>query len=101
MKRYFKYKTKDHNGGKLELPVFFPDATRGVLKTLDSNDIKKTKTQGILVNTYHLWQGVNVEVLKKFGGIKQFMNFDGAAISDSGGFQVMSIIKKGIVLPEN
>lgn len=77
--------------------MFFPDATRGVLKTLDSKDIKNTGTQGILVNTYHLWQGVNIDALKKFGGIRQFMNFDGAVISDSGGFQVMSVIKKGVV----
>ena len=92
MKKYFKYKK-----GQLELPVFFPDATRAVLKTLDSTDIKNTKTSGILVNTYHLWQGLGRQALKKFGGISSFMNFDGPIISDSGGFQVMSIIKKGIV----
>lgn len=38
--------------GKIELPVFFPDATRAVVKTVDSVDIKNTGTPGILVNTY-------------------------------------------------
>ena len=90
--KYFKYK-----GGTLPLPVFFPDATRAVLKTLDSTDIEKTSTPGILVNTFHLWQGLNKEILKKFGGIREFMNFHGVVISDSGGFQVMSIVKKGII----
>src|SRR3972149_10226369 len=76
-------------------PVFFPDATRGVLKTLDSLDIQNTQTPGILVNTYHLYREVGKEVIKKHDGIKSFMNWDRYAISDSGGFQVMSIAKKG------
>lgn len=38
------------------LPVFFPDATKAVLRTLDSTDIESTKTPGILVNTYHLYK---------------------------------------------
>lgn len=90
--RYFKSKF-----GKVPLPVFFPDATRAVLKTLDSIDIEGSKTPGILVNTFHLWQGLNKEILKKFGGIREFMNFKGAVISDSGGFQVMSIVKKAVI----
>lgn len=89
-KKYFKYA-----GGKLPLPVFFPDATRGVVKTLDSLDIEGTKTPGILVNTYHLWHGLPPAILKKYGGIREFMNWKGAVISDSGGFQVMSVVKKG------
>jgi len=87
-KRFFKYK-----GGKLSLPVFFPDATRAVVKTLDFSDIELTKTPGVLVNTYHLWRGLGKDVLKKFGGIGEFMSWRGATISDSGGFQVMSLIK--------
>lgn len=89
--KFFKYKS-----GELPLPVFFPDATRGVLKTLDSTDIKNTKTKGVLVNTYHLWRELDKNLLLKFGGIKKFMNYDGAVISDSGGFQVMSVVKKGV-----
>lgn len=92
MKKYFKYK-----GGKLPLPVFFPDATRGVIKFLDTLDIEATKTTGLLVNTYHLWRELPNAVLTNFGGIRKFMNWKGAVISDSGGFQVMSVIKKGIV----
>ncbi len=90
-RKYFKSRN-----GKIPLPVFFPDATRAFVKTLDSIDIIGTKTPGILVNTYHLWRELNLGVLK-FEGIREFMNFRGAAISDSGGFQVMSVIKKGII----
>lgn len=87
--RNFKFK-----GGTLPLPVFFPDATRGVIRSLDTSDIEDTQTPGILVNTYHLLKEVGYERIKKFGGVKKFMDFKGAAISDSGGFQVGSLVKK-------
>jgi len=80
--------------GKIPLPVFFPDATRAVIKTLDSQDIKNTKTPGILVNTYHLYRELGSRVLKKYGGIRDFMDWEGGVISDSGGFQVMSLVKR-------
>ncbi len=89
-RQFFEYRN-----GKLELPVFFPDATRAVVRSLDSNDIESTKTPGVLVNTFHLWQELGTDVLKTFGGIQKFMNWKGGVISDSGGFQVMSVIKSG------
>lgn len=89
-KKYFK--TID--GEKLPYPVFFPDATRAVLRTLDSQDIANTKTPGILVNTYHLYAGLGKSVIEKHGGVRQFMSWSGGLITDSGGFQVMSIAKK-------
>lgn len=75
------------------LPVFFPDATRGLIKSLDTTDIENTKTNGILVNTYHLYKDLGIEYIKARGGIKKFMNWNGYVISDSGGFQVGSLIK--------
>ena len=87
--KFFKTVT----GKSIPLPVFFPDATRAVLKTLDSIDISNTKTPGILVNTYHLATSPGPDVIKSHGGIRPFMNWSGGVISDSGGFQVMSIAK--------
>lgn len=75
------------------LPVFFPDATKGLIRSLDTSDIESTKTDGILVNTYHLYKDLGIDYIKKRGGIKKFMNFSGFVISDSGGFQVGSLIK--------
>ncbi len=75
------------------LPVFFPDATRGLIKSLDTTDIENTKTNGVLVNTYHLYKDLGIEFIKSKGGIKKFMDFKGYVISDSGGFQVGSLIK--------
>jgi len=81
------------SGQKIPLPVFFPDATRAVLKTLDSADIKNTHTPGILVNTFHLSTDPGKDVIKMFKGVRKYMDWDGGVISDSGGFQVMSLAK--------
>lgn len=80
--------------GKLKYPVFFPDATRAVVRSLDTTDIENTQTQGVLVNTYHLYKEIGFERIKKYGGVRTLMNFKGAVISDSGGFQVGSLVKK-------
>lgn len=76
------------------MPVFFPDATRAIVKTIDSKDIENTNTPGILVNTYHLMRELGSKVIKSHEGVRNFMSWNGAVISDSGGFQVMSIAKK-------
>ncbi len=91
-KKFFKSRN-----GKIPLPIFFPDATRAVIRSIDTTDLIGTKTKGILVNTFHLWQGLGSDVVKKFEGIGGFMGFNGGIISDSGGFQVMSVIKSGVI----
>lgn len=89
---HFKTTTGQH----IPLPVFFPDATRAVLKTLDSSDIESTKTPGILVNTFHLNNFPGTKVIKEHGGVRPFMSWSGGIISDSGGFQVMSLAKTNV-----
>ena len=92
MKQTKKFKTL--SGENINLPIFFPDATRAVLRTLDSADIRNTQTGGLLVNTFHLSSTPGKNTLKMFKGVRNFMNWNGGLISDSGGFQVMSIAKK-------
>lgn len=75
------------------MPVFFPDATRAVVKSLDFRDVEETKTPGVLVNTLHLYQEMDHKTLEKSGGVRDFMSWTGRLISDSGGFQVMSLVK--------
>lgn len=82
------------SGKRLPLPLFFPDATKAVIRTLDTVDITNTKTPGILVNTYHLFKNPGKKVIKEHKGIGKFMNWKGAVISDSGGFQVMTMAKE-------
>ncbi|MFC1727525.1 tRNA-ribosyltransferase family protein [Patescibacteria group bacterium] len=84
-----------YQGKSLKFPLFFPDATRAVVRTVDSLDIQKTQTPGILVNTWHLYRDLGKKIVEDRGGIRQFMNWPGAIISDSGGFQVMSLAKSG------
>jgi queuine tRNA-ribosyltransferase len=81
------------NGQKIPLPIFFPDATRAVLKTLDSKDIESTQTPGILVNTFHLNNFPGEKIISAHNGVRPFMSWSGGVISDSGGFQVMSLAK--------
>lgn len=89
-----KPKTFHSREKEIPLPVFYPDATRAVLKTLDSSDIESTHTPGILVNTWHLYRELGKTMFKHFDGVREFMDWHGGVISDSGGFQVMSIVKK-------
>lgn len=84
-----------YQGGSLPTPLFFPDATKAVVRSLDAADVVNTHTPGILVNTLHLYLDLGKKVLKKFGGIGPLMGWKGALISDSGGFQVMSLAKRG------
>ena len=94
--KYFRTRNFPRHGagGNIPLPVFFPDATRGIVRTIDSKDIEDTKTPGVLVNTYHLYRELGKRVLKKHGGIRKFMDWRGGLISDSGGFQVMTLAKR-------
>lgn len=77
-----------------QLPIYLPDATLGVARNLDSLDLSNVGIEGVMVNTYHLIQKPGEEILKKIGGIKKMMNWPGFVSSDSGGFQLFSLIRK-------
>jgi len=76
----------------IQSPIFLPDATRGAVRFLTTDQLKQTGTKGIVVNTLHLWTLIGHEKIAHLGGIKNFMNWDGLVLSDSGGFQVFSLI---------
>ena len=79
---------------KVALPIFCPDATRGVLRAVDSKDIIGAGIEGLIVNTYHLLVSPGTDVLERAGDVGKFMNWSGLTISDSGGFQVYSLIHR-------
>jgi queuine tRNA-ribosyltransferase len=89
MKYLKKYKIKNR---EMEFPIFFPDATRAVVRSIDSNDLENSGIEGMVVNAYHLLQYPGIETLKKFNGIKNFINWNNWVVSDSGGFQLLSLI---------
>ena len=74
--------------GEVETPTFMPVGTHATVRTQRADDLKLTGAKVLLANTYHLLLRPGPEVFKKFGGIHKFMNWDGAVLTDSGGFQI-------------
>lgn len=86
--------------GVFETPFFMPVGTQATVKTLTVEEIKEVSEGLILGNTYHLWLQPGNEIIKKHGGIRGFMNWDGALLTDSGGFQVFSLSKLRTITEE-
>ena len=78
--------------GDLEMPAFLPDATRGVVKAVDAGDLRACGVRGLVVNALHLSSHPGTSLVASVGGIHRFMGWDGPVVSDSGGFQVLSLI---------
>mgnify|MGYP005811218387 CR=1 FL=1 len=72
--------------------LFMPDATRGAVRFLTTKQLKDTGTQAIVTNTLHLLIHPGPQVIRQLGGIKKMMGWDGMVLTDSGGFQVFSLI---------
>ena len=79
--------------GNINTPAFMPVGTQATVKGVFIDDIIKTDTQIILSNTYHLMIRPGVERIDSVGGLHQFMNCNLPILTDSGGFQVMSLSK--------
>ena len=79
--------------GIIDTPTFMPVGTQGTVKGVFTKDIYKTNTQIILGNTYHLLLRPGTEILNKFNGLHDFMNWQGPILTDSGGYQIMSLSK--------
>ena len=79
--------------GNINTPAFMPVGTQATVKGAFIEDIKKTGSEIILSNTYHLMIRPGIERISRVGGLHQFMNCDLPILTDSGGFQVMSLSK--------
>ncbi len=79
--------------GNINTPAFMPVGTQATIKACRIEDIKKTGSEIILSNTYHLMIRPGVDRIKNAGGLHKFMNCDLPILTDSGGFQVMSLSK--------
>ena len=73
--------------------MFMPVGTRATVKGLTVDQVKSCNAGIILSNTYHLWLRPGEDVIDHAGGLHKFMNYDGAILTDSGGFQVFSLAK--------
>ncbi len=102
-KKFFFELIKENNNARLgkiftprgivNTPAFMPVGTQGTIKSIFTDDVLKTGSEIILGNTYHLYLRPGLQVLKKFNGLHKFMNWDKPILTDSGGFQIMSLGK--------
>ena len=79
--------------GEIDTPAFMPVGTQGTVKGVFLDDIEKTGTHIILGNTYHLLLRPGIELIKKFNGLHNFINWNKPILTDSGGYQIMSLSK--------
>ena len=77
--------------GPIDTPAFMPVGTQGTVKGTFIKDIEKTGSQIILSNTYHLMIRPGVKRVKKFGGLHKYINCRLPILTDSGGYQIMSL----------
>ena len=77
--------------GDIRTPAFMPVGTAGTVKALTVDQVKDTGADIILGNTYHLMLRPTAERVKRLGGLHKFMRWDKPILTDSGGFQVMSL----------
>ncbi|MEY2545013.1 MAG: queuine tRNA-ribosyltransferase [Verrucomicrobiota bacterium] len=79
--------------GVIETPAFMPVGTQGSVKAVSPRELRELNAQIILSNTYHLFVRPGLDVIKHFGGLHSFMNWDGPILTDSGGYQIFSLAK--------
>ncbi len=79
--------------GDVPTPVFMPVGTRAAVKAMAPDEVWSMGYRMVLANTYHLAVRPGAELVRDFGGIARFMGFRGAVLTDSGGFQAMSLAR--------
>ena len=77
--------------GEVNTPVFMPVGTYGAVKGINPKDLSNLGSEIILSNTYHLMERPGKDIMTSLGGLRSFMGWDGPILTDSGGFQVMSL----------
>src|SRR5713101_13988 len=80
--------------GQLHLPAFLPDATLGVVRSVDSTDLVQCGIQAVVMNTFHLMQRPGSSTVTALGGLHKMCGWPRPIITDSGGFQAYSLIRQ-------
>ena len=101
--KYRLIKKEKHTGARLgeiitphgtfPTPMFMPVGTQATVKTQSPEELKEMGSGIILANTYHLWLRPGDELVAQAGGLHKFMNWDQPILTDSGGFQVYSLVQ--------
>src|SRR6476469_577037 len=82
------------NRGVIETPCFLPVGTRGAVKGVAFDLLEEWDCRAVLANTYHLMVRPGIETIRRAGGLHAFIGWDRAILTDSGGFQVMSLASR-------
>ncbi len=80
--------------GQIHMPVFMPDATLGVVRSVDATDLATCEIQAVVMNTFHLMQRPGSSTIHALGGLHQMSGWQHPIITDSGGFQAYSLIQQ-------
>ena len=86
--------------GVIQTPVLCPVGTQASVKTLTPQEVHELGMEMILSNTYHLYLQPGIDVIQKLGGLHKFMRWDGAILTDSGGYQIFSLSRLMSVMDE-
>lgn len=86
--------------GRVATPAFMPVGTQATVKALTPVECRELGVEILLTNAYHLYLRPGVEVVEAHGGLHRFMGWDGPLLTDSGGFQVMSLSKLRKITPD-
>src|SRR5437660_12869746 len=79
--------------GVIDTPAFMPVGTQGTVKAVMPRELRELRAQIVLANTYHLLVRPGIDLIKHFGGLHTFMNWQGPILTDSGGYQIFSLAK--------
>ena len=80
--------------GTLQLPVFLPDGTQGVVRAVDAQDLARAQIQAVQMNGYHLMQRPGSSTDQALGGLHRMTGWQGPIFTDSGGFQIYSLLRQ-------
>lgn len=80
--------------GRLDLPVFLPDATHGVVRSVDAADLRRCGVRAVQTNVFHLMQRPGSTTVRALGGVHGMLGWGGPVVTDSGGFQAYSLIRE-------
>ncbi|MEL6349616.1 MAG: tRNA guanosine(34) transglycosylase Tgt, partial [Myxococcota bacterium] len=80
--------------GEIPTPTYLPDGTRAVVRTVDAVDLESVGLDALMVNAYHLMKRPGVRRVQHLGGLHRFMGWNRPLVTDSGGFQALSLIRE-------
>jgi queuine tRNA-ribosyltransferase len=86
--------------GDVETPCFLPVGTRGAVKGVEFDRLEEWGCRAVLANTYHLMARPGIEIIRKAGGLHAFMGWARSILTDSGGFQIMSLASRRRITDE-